>query len=81
MEDKKVIKDEELEKAVGGLGEDGYATVVCCPRDKSHTIVSGNHFGEAYGICPRCHSKRQGVVLYHNGTLEQIQEGYEFIIK
>ena len=53
MEEKKVLKDEELEKAVGGVGEDDYGTVVCCPRDK-------------------CHSKRQGVALYHNGTLEQI---------
>ena len=81
MEEKKVLKDEELEKAVGGVGEDGYGTVVCCPRDKCHSVVPGNHYGEVYGVCPKCHSKRLGVALYHNGTLEQIQEGYEFIIK
>ena len=79
MEEKKVLKDEELEKAVGGVGEDGYATVVCCPRDKSHIIVSGNHFGEAYGVCSKCHSQRLGVALYYNRTLEQIKEGYEFL--
>ena len=81
MEEKKVLKDEELEKAVGGVGEDDYGTVVCCPRDKCHSVVPGNHYGEAYGVCPKCHSKRLGVALYHNGTLEQIKEGYEFLVE
>ena len=80
MEDKKMLNEEELGHVAGGA-EDGYGTVVCCPRDNCHSVVPGNHYGEAYGICPKCRSKRQGVALYHNGTLEQIQEGYEFLLK
>lgn len=80
MEDKKMLNSEEMEKVTGGFAEDGYVTVCCCPRDKSHTIVSGNHYGDTYGMCPICKSKRQGVVLYHNGTVEQVKEGFEFLL-
>lgn len=33
MEDKKMLKDEELEKIAGGVGCDGYATIICCPKN------------------------------------------------
>ena len=81
MEDKKMLNSEELEKVTGGFAEDGYVTVCCCLRDKTHTIAEGNHFGQEYGNCPRCHSKMLGVVLNHNGTVEQVKEGYDFLIK
>lgn len=81
MEDKKTLNEKELEEVTGGFAEDGYTTVYYCPSDRIHTIAAGNHFGEANHMCLRCHSKMLGVVLYHNGAVEQVKEGYEFLIK
>lgn len=80
MEDKKMLKSEELEKVTGGFAEDGKVTVVCCPRDRYPTIVQGNHFEEEYRRCPPSNSKLLGVVLNHNGTIERVKEGYDFLV-
>ncbi len=81
MEDKKVLTNKELEKVNGGLSVDDYRTVVCCPRHRSFTIVSGNYFGKEYGKCSLCSAKMVGVILSHNGVTEQVKECYESLQK